>query len=283
MEKPIISCDPGKLSVHPLTKAMPEWGAEDERFLALVEDIRARGVDQPLLIDGEERIVDGRHRWRAALQVRLPEVACKVIDDAEIASAILHSLIQRRHFTKSALAYLAYPLLEEAHEEAVQRKLNSLKNSNKSSSSMESTTTKTVEEFARSFGFGRDLFYQARELHEKFKKDPRLKYEYEAIILNGELGLGTFLASLVDSIATAVPRKPRFLSERFVLVESAFETLTKRFAYWEEFDTDQRSELAPMIRRTVAKMPVDLRKEFQKAIREVAKESKAAAAAQNPA
>lgn len=53
---------PGRLNAHPAADLFPllEGGA----FAALVEDIRANGQQQPILIY-EDQILDGRNRWRA--------------------------------------------------------------------------------------------------------------------------------------------------------------------------------------------------------------------------
>ena len=57
--------------------------------------MRARGIDQKILIDGEDRIVDGRNLWRVAKQLDLAEVECAVIETDDIAGAILAGLVHR--------------------------------------------------------------------------------------------------------------------------------------------------------------------------------------------
>lgn len=289
----IESKNPNSLTVHTLAKAMPQWKTDDERFIALVEDIRERGIDQPFLIDGEDRILVGVERWKAAKRLQLKEVpvlAC----EGEPASVILHALVLRKHYTKGALAYVAFPLLQPAWQEAQRRRLEMLKkgkNANVSPSSTERTTGKTVEGFASENGFGRTLFYQAAELHKLFAKadaecaawDAKhpgadtlkgglqtqpidLRSHFEQKLLDGEIGLGAALAGIAGLQTTKGKVKPVYA--QLELFEEAIETLEKRFKYWVGFDESAKNQASPVIRRVVREMPADLRKEFEKALKE---------------
>lgn len=286
--KKIENKNPNELTVHALAKAMPQWSKDDARYIALVEDIRERGIDQPLLIDADEKILVGVERWKVAKQLQIKEVPILVCS-GDPATVILQALIKRKHYTKGALAYVAYPLLKTAHTEAVKRRLEILKNANKSSSSAQWTMGKTIEDFANENGFGRSLFFQAAELHKLFKKsdeecaeweakhpkvDPALRTEgpinlrshFEQKLLDGEIGLGAVLAGIAGLTSTRGKAKPNY--GQLELFSEAFETLEKRFKYWNGFDERAKNEASPVIRRVVREMPADLRKEFAKALKE---------------
>jgi hypothetical protein len=267
--------DPGELTIHPRARPMPEWANEDERFTALVEDIRNRGIDQPILVDKENRIVDGRHRWRAAKRLQLKEVPTLLVEDESVPEVVINSLVQRRHFTKGALAYLVTPLLEFAFEAASKRRLENLKNPNVSRKYPQDTIGKTVEDYADAIGVGRKLLFQARELHKAFDKRPELREQFEAKVLNGEIGLGAAVAGIAGQEATKAKPKPE--EDQLFLFEEAFDTLAKRFKYWNKFTADDKREtISPVIFKTVREMPADLRDELEKALKKVKAEEKKA-------
>lgn len=281
--------DPTELSIHPVAKGLPEWGKEDPRFIALLEDIRTRGIDQPLIIDKQNRIMDGRHRWRAAKQLQLDEVPVIVRSEEEVFGIVVNSLLQRRHHTKSQLAYLTYPLMKDAFDEAHRRMLENLKKGNNSRSTLSGLRAKTVEDLADQIGISRALFFQAKEVHQVFGKD-QAKYEFqtddgpiekltlkeffERRILDAEkpAGLGAVLAGIAGMKATK--GKAKHNPEQLDLFEGAFDVLSKRFVYWQKFDAEDKAKCKEIIRHTVAAMPQDLRAEFAAALREVEKAKK---------
>ena len=89
---------------------------------ALKASVAAQGVIEPLLVvatePGQYRIIDGRHRWTAALAAGLRAVPCIVRDEADAGQIIADSVTGRRHFTKSALAWIAVLTHPEVATEA---------------------------------------------------------------------------------------------------------------------------------------------------------------------
>jgi len=71
--------------------------------------------------------VVGVMHWRAAKQLGLTEVDCRVVGPNDVAGAILADLVLRPHYTQSAIAYLAYPLLATAVAESKVRRIENLK------------------------------------------------------------------------------------------------------------------------------------------------------------
>lgn len=271
-KKQIILRDPAELAIHPLAKLAPEWSNDDPRFISLVEDIRDRGLDYPLLVDSEGNIADGRLRWRAVKRLGMRQVPTCVVWENEIASVILCSLVHRRHFTKGALAYSAFPFYEPALKESNKRRLENLRNPNVSSKATQLLSAKNTEQFAEALGFNRTFFYQARDIHAAFFKTPALKAEFEPRILAGEIGLGACLAGIAGKLAT--DGKARRATEQLELFEDAFDILKMRFSYWQKFDTAQKAQMGIVLRKTVAEMPADLRDEFAKALKATNKEAK---------
>src|SRR5690348_2656123 len=104
------------LTIHPEARELPELADDDPQFIALMDDIRDFGIQTPLDIDKHNQVVDGRHRLRGARKLNLKEVPVIVHEEAEVIAIILRSLLLRRHYTKSALAYTAYPMFESLYK-----------------------------------------------------------------------------------------------------------------------------------------------------------------------
>lgn len=215
-----------------MLRHMPEWHADDSRMAALIDDIVARGIDQPLILDPNNRILDGRHRWRAASRANIPTVPVQIRPESDAAGIILGTILQRRHYGKSALAYMAYPLLEKGLDEARVRSRANLKTGQKPQcfpSTISSSTENSgegsdpildrflppslnaitaaqqaaaderlgslrVRDYAIELGVSHDLVTQAGKVHEIFAEDPDYRALMEPRILEGEVGLGATIA-----------------------------------------------------------------------------------------
>ena len=101
----IVTRPTDSLSLHPLLKPVPELDSDSEEFTTLREDIRARGIDQPIIVDGQNRIVDGRHRWRAAKAIRIPQVPVIIRDDAELDGKFLAQMCSVDMITRIDVVY----------------------------------------------------------------------------------------------------------------------------------------------------------------------------------
>lgn len=270
----IILRDPSELKVHPALKHVPELAKDSPEFISMLDDIRLRGIDQAIFIVGDQ-IIEGRHRWRAAKRLQLPLIPVIERREDEIAGIIINSLVQRRHYTKGALAYMTVPMMEEAFEEAKKREISHRFGQPAAGSAASALPLKSVEDLAETIGISRRLFFQARELHEEFEKKPKLREQFEQKILSGEVGLGGVLAGIAGQQATKRSEngdQGKAESDQLELFGEAFGTLTTRFKYWAKFDADSKEEAVKAIRRTVSHMPDDLREEFSKALKAVEKE-----------
>lgn len=279
---------PEDLAVHFRAKSMPEWDSEDDRFLALVADIQERGIDQPILVDQKNRILDGRHRWRAAKRLQLDQVPVVIRDEHEVASIILGTLLQRRHYTQGALAYLAWPLCEDAVKESKQRQAANLKKGNLPRGHSV-PSRETLENFADSLGIGRRLLVQAKQVHDLFlkadnaidswqlnpteEKPVNLRAEFEPRILSGEIGLGACIAGIAGMDSTK--GQPKVTGSQLELFSDVFTTLQKRMTYWSKMAPQERTAAVPFIRQAVYSMPADLRQELAKAIKAAEKQEAA--------
>lgn len=90
-----------ELKQHPLSAAFPAMSGDD--FAALVEDIKANGQREPVMIH-EGMVLDGWHRYRACLQIGVkPQQFTFPADKDPVAFVLSHNL-HRRHLTPSQRA-----------------------------------------------------------------------------------------------------------------------------------------------------------------------------------
>lgn len=161
--------DPRELRghVHPALKSIPELAEDSPEFLAIAAGVGQCGIIQPLLVDGQGRILDDHSRTllRCALRWQIKTVPIQITSEDNIDLLIIHSLAHRRHLSKSAIAYLAVPHLEPAFEYARLRKLKQIKENPVVSPG---DYFKTVEDMASALGIGRNLLFEARKVHQAF-------------------------------------------------------------------------------------------------------------------
>jgi ParB-like chromosome segregation protein Spo0J len=108
----------GMPPVHPAAELFPMMS--DEELSALAADIKANGLQQPVVMFGA-KLLDGRNRWRAC---ELAGVEVKLRDwNGKDAVAYVRSLnLYRRHLSaaqRAALAVKAEPVYAEAAEKRV--------------------------------------------------------------------------------------------------------------------------------------------------------------------
>ena len=267
--------DPAELSIHPLAKLMPEWPKDDPRFAALVEDVRERGIDHPLLIDREGRVVNGKMIFRAAKQLQLDHVPCKLVADDQIPATLINSLVQRKHFTKSALAYLTYPLMKPAFEASRKKRLENLKKANDLPIVSAGDYRGTVEDFAEQIGIKRNLFFEAKRVHELFAKDAEFKAQMEPRILQepvgGEhekhrpMGLGAVIAGWAGRNSTL--DQDRHDRGQMDLFGRGLQSWALRCNYLADFTGAQKTEAREKMVEAVSQLLPEVREELKAAIK----------------
>jgi len=162
---------PKDLKIDASLKDAPRWDKDDPRFLSLKASIREAGILSPLFVDFENRILEGRHRWWAAVDLQLQQIPILRIPQERIHTVVVASLLNRRHYTQGQLAYLVQPHMESAFEEARRRMLSGVK---ETSAHSVRRVEKRVDEWAEEIGVSVRLLQQARQVHELFKDlEPR--------------------------------------------------------------------------------------------------------------
>jgi ParB-like chromosome segregation protein Spo0J len=105
----------GELEVHPTAEILPLM--TDPEFEGLVASIAAHGQREPVVIY-QDRIVDGRNRYRACRQLGIPVKVRHWDGLGSLVAFIVDRNLERRHLSESQRALLAVRLKEAFEEEA---------------------------------------------------------------------------------------------------------------------------------------------------------------------
>ena len=99
---------------HPLASLFPLM--EGAEYAGLVEDIRANGLREPIVVDGRGRILDGRNRLRACLEAGVDYTKTTFSgDDDAILRFVISKNLHRRHLDTSQRAMIAADLANHRH------------------------------------------------------------------------------------------------------------------------------------------------------------------------
>jgi len=271
-----------ELNFHPLLQRIPELPYDCEERQALKESLRSHGLKQPLLVQGRE-IIDGRHRYDAAMSLNWQTIACVEVE-GPVVDVILDSVAQRRHFSKGALAWMAYPLLESYIQAGVERRIEHLKqypneNGGSTVGALSATTGKASEIVAKKIGVSARLMRQAGELEDILAKNGEtmstngqetFREWAERVVFIGEedesgnrksMGLGRVIAGLAgkESVIKGIQQKGlRKRSQRHEQIIKHFQGTHQHFTYWIEMEPEARIEVLNAIPEQVVNWPNEL-------------------------
>lgn len=93
---------PQEYELHDLCKLFPPM--PEDQFTALMQDISANGLRQPIVIH-EGKILDGRHRYKACINLGLQPVSVIYDGDDPLGFVVSHNL-SRRHLDESQRAMI---------------------------------------------------------------------------------------------------------------------------------------------------------------------------------
>lgn len=222
---------------HACLKHIPLWPDNGPRMMALRTELQTHGQCPPVQMTAKHEIVDAdsRERWRAAKMLQLASIPVAIVPEELAVTVCLAVLFHRRHQTKSALAYLAFPMLAIALDEARSFALEMLKKGNVSPSGARRPTAKSREEIAENLGISETTLKEARRVHEIFAHDPGYKAQMEPRLLaepvGGEheqhrpVGLGAIIAGFAGKKNEDHPRQ---VHEQLVLFGQAIKSFCIR-------------------------------------------------------
>lgn len=270
--------DPKTLKVRPCVDVLPMLADDDPQMLSLIASVEEKGVQDPLTIDQNGDVVDGRHRRVAAVKADradVPIVQKHFASDEEALQFALMRLFDRRHYTDSARAYTFAKL----HADSLTEKGKAIRKANlgisqipqESSKVENSTFGNTGDRVSTLFGFSRDRWFQAIKVLKLFVTHPQFAAQFEPQILSGEKSLWNVI-SAIDG-ATAENNKGRVDSR--VTFDESIEDWVKlgvhRFKrYWPRLKTQAaRYRIGDLVaEELIEAMPAEVCKRIEKKLRE---------------
>ena len=246
-------------------------GEADPHLRAVVASVCDLGfIIEPLKVC-KGRIVDGRLRRLGAKAAGLVDVPTVEIEDGDVASVILHSLVSRRHLTKSALAYLTFPVMEDALAESRRRRLANLRNlqggATASNPPSAQTGNNTAEKIAESIGMSRRYLFYSRSIIAAFRKEPMLREMFEPKILSGELNLEDVTKGIAGWRSTF--GKPKVVQQELDLWRGKIKGFSdpRKFSNWSSTTPETRTFIANEIAKAIAeRWPDDVREAVRKVL-----------------
>lgn len=248
-----------QLTPHPLTVNFDAWPDDDPRMLALVADIRERGIDQPLITDAESQVLDGRHRLRAARIVNLATVPCLIRTGQEAGAIIRAAIFRRRHYSKCALAWQALPYVIAATMNGRAKWATKAASPWKSELPSDLATAKTQEQLADDLGISRETLRQGMSVGELFAARPDIRDEFLPKLLAGEASFWNILSAVAGRDATKGKERPGLAESQLELFDSTWSHLKRGASAWKRFDDSQKEVVMQQFRATAAALPQELR------------------------
>ncbi len=222
--------------------------AEWESFCA---DVRMRGVQEPvryIIRAGKILIVDGRHRWQAALLGELTRIPGIQVTEEEAVQIILGSVAHRRHMSKETVAYMAvlmYPQLAAVTRGGARQTAEN---------AVCPPGTVTRQSVATQVGCSLRLIEEACATYKVLAEKPAARKKLEPLVIGGIIGLGAARAGAAGGDAGTNDNGDRRPSS-FASMSRTFRSLTSQVRGYETWEPADREEAVKFITQRATEWP----------------------------
>jgi len=288
-------CDPAPLRLHPLHKHLPGPDVAGAEWHAFVDAASAAGPEglPAIVVTPEGLIMDGKRRWRAAVQLQWKEIAYTTRPEWEAAALIVDSLMGQRCLTKGAKVYLCLSMLPDYAKSAESRRLRNLRIGAKTLEKpfnppkpTQLDSGKGLPELCERLGCSDELVRQAVQIRKFFDapalKDHKFTFQdgseatlreyWEPIILDAvrPKGLGDVLKGIgyfVDPDGKPLAHPPPERNSHFFYFEQAWQGWAKQCAKWDGMDVADRGRAVEVIATCAREVPTEVLKAAAKAFK----------------
>lgn len=146
---------------------------EDRRLIELIAEQLNAGdeIRDACEITPDNELLDGRHRWKAAMQCpRIRHIPC-IVTDADPASVVCAKLTQRRHFSKSAKAYTLRHMAAQAAQDGRESRAGQARAAKASETrliGLQRVKGLTLADMVVNSGLSEDILRQAMKLERDY-------------------------------------------------------------------------------------------------------------------
>jgi hypothetical protein len=292
----IVQLDPVKCAAHELLERItmrPALAAalagdadyrdaaagESAEWEAFCADVAMRGVQEPvryIVRGGKVFIVDGRHRWQAALAAGLKSIPGIQVTEDKAIEIILGSVAHRRHMSKETVAYMTVIMYPHLAGGTRGRPVNSAK-----IAELDQTAEMAVcppqaitrQSAALQVGCSLRLIEEACATFKVLSDKPSARKKLEPLIIGGIIGLGAARAGAAGGEASTDDNNQRRPSS-YASVSRTLRSFTSQVREYDSWPADDREAMVVFLAARTAEWPEAFRRDFQRSF-EVTKPRKA--------
>lgn len=277
----ILLKDPRTLTPHPDNKGIPRFVEGMPEWMALFDDIRARGIQEPLRINGRH-VIDGETRRNIAVAAGLTEVPVVEVPESEVYVVLLEKLSLQKHLTKGQRAFLLVKHGAKAIAAIKDRQLAALRTGAGRGIADSIGDAQSIEDLCASRGFSKDLYDQAQTLLGIFSGDPKIlrarnleNADWKSLAedwipkildLHAPIGLGAALAGIAGQKATNGVAKAPNAETQLDLFSDGVEALNRVAKAYPKLRKEARGELIATWTKIARGWPEDMRREMAAAL-----------------
>ena len=204
----------GGYRVRPLASLLPL--VQGKEFDALVEDVRANGLHEPIWLHPDGSILDGRNRMRACLEAGVEPRFRTWDEKGSEVDFVLSANLLRRHLNETQQALLVNTVEPFLAAEARQRRREHGgtapgKKKTLSISGCSVSQGKSAHFAAKLAGVSQATVERAKKLLQAAKQDPQAK----ALLTEAEAGRTTVVHALRTLQKAAVTKAAKLPSDKF--------------------------------------------------------------------
>ena len=241
--------------------------------------------DNPIIINSDNQIMDGRHRHKAAAILEWPTIPVIVKPDADCEKIVTHAILARRHLLKWQIAYSIAPVLERYVEKGAMVGRNNLvpggrigkKANNRRDCQVDipEVSDDSMTLFLKRAGISIETWNRVRAVRKKFEKREDLKAQYEprmfltdsdpqAISLEGVMkAIGA-----VESYETNKHDVKALRGQHDRLALDLMKKAGAQLEFFEKLEPAKQKKLAEETVQAVRLWPMELKKELLSALQQ---------------